>query len=370
MNNPRLPDNFYVVIPAGGVGSRLWPLSRADHPKFLLDLAGNGKSLLQETFARLSKLVDASHILVVTGEHHADAVRQQLPDLEHSNLVLEPSGKESMAAIGLATLLILERDPQAIVGSFAADHIIHNELLFASALAAATELAATGKIVTIGIKPTEGSTAFGYIEVGAEIGVSNDSVAAHQVHSFVEKPTAAVAQAYIDSGNYLWNAGMFVAAAQQLVDVLGEQRQALLAQLREVAVEVSQSGSAAKALATWQAIEPIAIDYAIAEPAAQEGLVAVVVAEFDWVDVGDFEGLYELRRGAPDLVTLGDGQVIAKDSSGLVASSQERTIVVAGLENVVVIDTPDALLITTLDKAQAVKALVADLKTRGDDSVL
>ncbi|MFM5903462.1 MAG: mannose-1-phosphate guanylyltransferase [Microbacteriaceae bacterium] len=370
MNNPRLPDNFYVVIPAGGVGSRLWPLSRAARPKFLLDLAGQGESLLQATFARMSKLVDSSRILVVTGAQHSDAVRQQLPLLPAKNLVLEPSGKDSMAAIGLATLLVLERDPAAIIGSFAADHIINNVENFAAAVETAVELAETGRIVTVGIRPSEASTAFGYVEVGAELEVAGEQVTANRVQSFIEKPAAALAQGFFESGSYLWNAGMFVAQGHQLIEVLSEQRPVMLAQLREVSAEIYQSGAIDTTLATWQAIEPIAIDYAIAEPAAQAGLVAVVSSDFDWVDVGDFEALYELRRGESEVAALTQAQVITNDASGLVVSNQDRMIVVAGLENLVVIDTPDALLITTLDKAQAVKLLVADLKARGNDAVL
>ena len=160
MSGQSIP-RFYAVIPAGGVGSRLWPLSRADHPKFLHDLSGNGHTLLRNTWNRLEPLVDQGQLLVVTGVSHESAVRQQLPELEASNLIAEPSPKDSASAIGLAALIVLRRDPEAIVGSFAADHVISDDTVFQQAVREAVAAAETGALVTIGIRPSEPSSAFG-----------------------------------------------------------------------------------------------------------------------------------------------------------------------------------------------------------------
>lgn len=378
MNKPQTQTNFYAVIPAGGVGSRLWPLSRAKSPKFLLDFTGSGRSLLRETFERVSKVADPQRILVVTGRDHADAVQGQLAMLESKNLLREPSPKDSTAAIALAAAVVLRRDPNAIIGSFAADHVIRNPELFETAVTEAVRLAESGKIVTIGIKPTSASSAYGYIRAGASIAKVSDEVESFEAAEFVEKPAPALAANYFESGEYLWNAGMFVAKAQVLLDVLEQSQPQLHADLLLLAEQLNKSAATGSARteftetmdATWSGLKAIAIDYAIAEPAAATGLVTVVSAELDWTDIGDFDTLAELSDPRDALTHSGSGTVVNQDSSGLVVSKTDRVIAVSGLENVVIVDTPDALLVTTREQAQKVKAVVADLTKRGLDEVL
>ncbi len=223
-------DRFYSVIPAGGIGSRLWPLSRADAPKFLHDLTGSGSTLLRATWDRLSPLSGADRIMVVTGRAHRAAVEAQLPDLKDENVVLESEGKDSSAAIGLAAAILVNREPDVIIGSFAADHVIGDQRGFTRAVTEAVVAADAGYIATIGITPTEPAIGFGYIRCGGSLGIAGapNTVSAE---SFVEKPDLATAKTYLKDGNFLWNGGMFIARADVLLAQLAESRPELHAGL-------------------------------------------------------------------------------------------------------------------------------------------
>jgi len=367
VSNQSPSERFYAVIPAGGVGSRLWPLSRASAPKFLHDLTGSGQTLLQDTWDRLSPIAN-SRIMVVTGDVHSHAVAEQLPELEQKDLILEPSPKDSTAAIALAAAVLMQREPDVIIGSFAADHVITDTAKFHHAVSEAVEVAATGKIVTIGLQPTEASVAFGYIHKGDRL----ESKTACSVKEFVEKPNIKLARKYVDSGEYLWNAGMFIAPAKLLLDVLSKTQPSLHAGVMELAQSWDQPNRQAVLARVWPRLTQIAIDYAIAEPAATEGLVAVVPGTFEWHDVGDFAAIAELqsqgRKG--NLAVLGHGKVLADSSSGILVSDTNRLVALIGLEDVIVVDTPDALLVTTKEHAQKVKSLVDVLKQSGHSELL
>ena len=363
--------HFYAVIPAGGVGSRLWPLSRADHPKFLHDLSGNGQTLLRNTWDRLSPLVEPAGMIVVTGNAHQSAVTSQLPELVDANLIAEPSPKESTAAIGLAVAVIEARDPDAIVGSFAADHVISDSEVFRDAVREGIAAAATGKLVTIGIRPSEPSSAFGYIHVGAGETIAS-APHAKKVSGFVEKPDFATAQHYVESGEYLWNAGMFIAKASVFMDLLREHKPDLAAQLRTIAEAWDTDNRAEVMGSVWPELEKVAIDYAIAEPAAAAGNMVVIPGEFGWDDVGDFAALARMHaKGPGDLAILGENTlVLSERSSGIVVSQSSRLVSLIGVEDIVIVDTPDALLVTTKQHAQRVKSLVDMMKLNGSNDVL
>lgn len=348
-------DHFWAVVPAGGAGTRLWPLSRASSPKFLHDLTGSGRTLLQATHDRLVPLV-GDRFLVVTGRAHRDAVLGQL-DVPDEAVLAEPSARDSMAAIGLAAALLERRDPEAVMGSFAADHVITDPDAFHTVVGRAVEAARAGWLVTIGIEPTHPATGFGYISAGEELaGVPGARV----VREFVEKPDADVAADYVERG-YRWNAGMFVVRPTVLLDLLAEGDPAFAAALRAIAADpATLDGS-------WESLPRIAVDHAVAEPAAAAGRVAVVPGRFGWDDVGDFASLRSLLPD-PDggLVVLGDrDRVRAIDSTGLVVPGGDRVVAVIGLDDVVVVDTGDALLVTTRARAQDVKSIVAALKEDG-----
>ncbi|CAM3169451.1 Mannose-1-phosphate guanylyltransferase RfbM [Arthrobacter ulcerisalmonis] len=372
VTSPESPlERFIAVIPAGGVGTRLWPLSRAAAPKFLHDLTGSGSTLLRATYDRLQPLA-GSRVLVVTGQAHRDAVCRQLPELQDSDLVLESEPKDSGAAIGLAAAILYERDPETIMGSFAADQVISPDALFHEAVREAIYTAAAGKIVTIGIKPTHPSTGFGYIRSGAGLGIAG-APSAQAVVEFVEKPNEEVAQQYLDSGEYVWNAGMFVAPVALMLSHLETNQPELFKGLQEIARAWDTPERDAVTARVWPTLPKIAIDYAVAEPAAAAGDVAVVPGAFRWDDVGDFASVGRLNsaREVDDVTVLGEGaRVFTENSSGVVVTDTKRVIALIGIQDVVIVDTPDALLVTTMANSQRVKAAVDALKASGDTDVL
>ena len=351
------PGQLWAVVPAGGAGTRLWPLSRAGAPKFLHDLTGSGRSLLQDTLDRLSPLV-GDRVLVVTGVAHREAVQGQLEGLPADQVVAEPSPRDSMAAIGLAAAMVERRDPEAVIGSFAADHVIADTEAFGACVTEAAAVAATGLLVTIGIEPVRPSTGFGYIHLGVPL---PGFATARAVQEFVEKPDAARAEEYVASGEYRWNAGMFVARASVLLDLLAIEHPDLAAGVRAIAADPDRMAE------IWPGLTKIAIDHAVAEPAAAAGRVAVVPAGFGWEDIGDFAALADLVPASKSgLRVLGDAaSVLSRDSTGLVVPQGGRTVAVLGLEDVVVVDTGDALLVTTTAHAQDVKSVVEALKASG-----
>jgi mannose-1-phosphate guanylyltransferase len=356
-------ERFWAVIPAGGAGTRLWPLSRAASPKFLHDLTGAGRSLLQGTWDRLEPLV-GHRVVVVTGAAHADAVREQLPALPAEQLLTEPAPRDSMAAIGLAAAVLERRDPDALLGSFAADHVIADPEAFRDCVREAVAVAEQGYLVTIGIEPTHPATGFGYIRMGEALGDGPACL----VEQFVEKPNARRAAEYVESGRYRWNAGMFVVRASVLLDLLATWHPALATGLREVAADPTLLAE------RWAELEKIAIDHAVAEPAADQGRVAVVPGSFGWDDVGDFHSLATLLPRAADtgeVSVLGDEALVrALDATGIVVPAGGRHVAVVGLEDIVVVDTPDAVLVTTRQRAQDVKAIVDLLKAEGLDELV
>lgn len=347
-------DRLWAIVPAGGAGTRLWPLSRAGNPKFLLDLTGSGRSLVQGTLDRLEALV-GDRVLVVTGAAHEAAVREQLPGA--TRVVAEPSPRDSMAAIGLAAAMLEREDPDALVASFAADHVITDLDDFQAAVREAATVADAGWLVTIGIEPASPSTGFGYIRTGERL---EDFPTAQAVREFVEKPDAERAQAYVASGEYRWNGGMFVARASVLLDLLAEQHADLAAGLRAIAEDPATLEE------RWPRLTKIAIDHAVAEPAAAAGRVATVPGSFGWEDVGGFAALADLTGPGEGFRVLGDPDlVLGQDSTGLVVPAGGRTVAVIGMQDVVVVDTGDALLVTTLERAQDVKGIVDRLKESG-----
>lgn len=367
-------EGFAAVVPAGGAGTRLWPLSRAGAPKFLHDLTGSGRSLLQATWDRLVPLAGDDRVLLVTGRAHEGAVRAALPGLADANLLLEPSPRDSMAAIGLAAAVLERREgASAVLGSFAADHVITDDAAFGEAVRQAVATARTGEVVTIGITPTGPATQFGYVR-GAGPLVVEGAPDAVRVAEFVEKPDAETAAAYLAGGQHRWNAGMFVVGAGVLLDHLAAQLPALAEGLREVGAAWDTPRRDAVLDAVWPGLVKIAIDHAIAEPVAAAGGVAVVPGGFGWDDVGDWDSLATLLPGAGSgLAVVGDAsRVLGEDgASGVVVTSPGgRTVAVLGLPDAVVVDTPDALLVTTRQHAQGVKAVVGAWRERGRDDLL
>jgi mannose-1-phosphate guanylyltransferase len=358
---------FYAVLPAGGPGSRLWPLSRTDRPKFLLDPLGNGRSLLQRTWDRLRLLTSTDRMIIVTGEQYGAAVAEQVPDIEGHNLLLEPAPRDTAAAIGFAAAVIAERDPAGILGFFPADHLVRDESEFLRAVREGVRSANAGYLTTIGIDPAGPSTAFGYIELGERLSVPGTSQVL-RARRFVEKPDAETAARYLAEGTWRWNAGMFVVRADILLGELERARPELHSTVTRLAKAWRTAGWAAEARTLWTGIERVSIDYAVLEPAAEQGRVVVIPAALGWDDIGDWAALVDILSpaGALTPAVIGDvARVLAYESTGLVVAHGDRQIAVHGLTDVVIVDTPDVLLVTTRDRAQQLKRLVDELRRRG-----
>lgn len=355
---------LWAVVPAGGAGTRLWPLSRESCPKFLLDLTGRGRTLIQNTWDRLLPLSGVDRFMVVTGNAHVDAVSEQLPQLVPGNMFAEPSPKESMAAIGLAAAVLLRRDPDAVLGSFAADHIVSGRDAFESAVREAVAVAKEGFLVTIGIAPSYPSTGFGYIKLGDSLGLKG-APNAHKVLEFKEKPDARTASAYLSTGDYRWNGGMFVVKAKTLMSLLESNVPELYAGLNTIADAWDTPSRQLVLNEAWPLLPKIAIDHAVAEPASKVGKVAVVPATFGWDDVGDFASLSDLLPAEKNEArVLGDPSLVITEGQvgGIVVPASGRKIACLGMDDVVVVDTPDALLITTRARSQDVKKIVGKCK--------
>jgi mannose-1-phosphate guanylyltransferase len=341
-------------------------------PASLHDLTGSGQTLLRNTWDRLAPLSGEERIAVVTGRAHRAAVERELPGIADPNVFLESEPRDSAAAIGLAAAILVRREPDVIIGSFAADHVIRGTRTFEFAVRQAVAVARDGYICTIGIQPSEPSVGFGYIKKGAELEVDAAPEAA-TVERFVEKPDLDTARAYFADRSFLWNAGMFISRADVLLEELARNEPELHAGLIELAEAWDDRDRRGPVVdRVWPTLKKIAIDYAVAEPAAERRRLAVIPGHFDWDDVGDFASLAKLNsHGRNELAILGENaRVLADASSGIVVTQTSRIISLIGVQDIVVVDTPDALLVTTSEHAQRVKGVVDALKLTGRGDVL
>ncbi|WP_433374976.1 mannose-1-phosphate guanylyltransferase [Actinoplanes sp. CA-142083] len=364
---------LYGVVLAGGTGTRLWPLSRAGHPKFLHPLTGTDASLLQATVDRLDELTDADRILVVTGVAHAAAVSRQLADVPEENVLVEPSPRDSCAAIALAAAVIARRDPEAIMGSFASDHLISDKAEFTEVIKRAMDGARQGLLMTLGITPTRPETGYGYLECGGAIG--DGPVLA--VEEFKEKPSYDVAESYVKSGNYLWNAGMFVWRVDVFLAELSRQQPQLAAGISRIAQAWDSPAREEVLGEVWPTLPRISVDYAVMEGAATVGRVGTVPGDFGWNDVGDFHTLGEVLASdqSGNVVVGHTGEdkpgVLLRETEGLVVvPTTGRLVAAMGVRDLVIVDTPDAVLVCPRDRAQEVKQLVDQLRDAGEISYI
>jgi mannose-1-phosphate guanylyltransferase len=357
-------SSFYAAIMAGGVGTRLWPLSRQTRPKQALPLISD-RTMFQHAIERLAPLFPPDHIVVVTGPKHAEILRPQTPELPDENLILEPMGRDSGPAVGLGAIHLQRRDPEAVMAMLTADHYIANVERFRAALAAAEKVARTGKIVTLGIKPEFPSTGYGYIRQGESLG-RFDGFEVFKAEQFTEKPDAIRASAFLESGRYSWNSGMFIWRVDQVLAEFERQRPQIYLQLMRIASALGTPDAARVLAEVWPQIQRISVDYAIMERAHN---VAVIPVDIGWSDVGSWATLLEIVPGDEwgNVVT---GKHLAIDTARTLVRSEGRLVVTIGLEDMIVVDTDDALLICPRERAQDVKAVVDRLKRDGQDELL
>ena len=351
--------SFWAVIPAGGSGTRLWPLSRAARPKFLLPLVRRETSLLQDTAERIWAMTPPERTLVVCGPAHTVAIARQLPEIPEGNLIVEPSPRGSGPAIILAAALIHRLDPNAIMGSFAADHDVTDRRAFEEAVRTAIRAAHEDCLVTIGLTPTRPETGYGYIERSENVVVENDGSTAYEALRFVEKPPLETARQYLESGRFLWNASMFIWKCSTLLEVARALMPDLLEAIEQIVEVWDTPDREDTIIRIWEALPESTIDQGIMEKADR---VAVVPADIGWSDVGDWHGLGELiEQDSVGNSVRGDIlQVETKRS--VVWSETGRLVALIGLENVVVVDTEDALMVIDRERSQDVKKIVGELK--------
>jgi mannose-1-phosphate guanylyltransferase len=350
---------FWAVIPAGGSGTRLWPLSRSTRPKFLLPLLGQ-QSLLQQTFDRLLRLTDPHHIVVVCGPAHVAAIARQLPDLPSGNIIVEPAPNGTGPALALATALIARQDPDAIMGSFAADHDVTEPESFENAVRTAIAAARGGDLVTIGLNPTRPETGYGYIERTDTVLIETAIGTAYRAARFIEKPDLETAESYLEAGTFLWNAAMFTWQVGTLLRELERQQPEIFEGVQTIANAWDSRLRERVTASTWPTLPNITIDHGIMEHAEH---VAVVPAEMGWSDVGDWNGLGEMIE-QDALGNSVKGDLLQIDTTNSVIWSETgRMVAMVGLDNIIVVDTDDALLVIDRNKSQDVRQVVDRLKS-------
>jgi mannose-1-phosphate guanylyltransferase len=354
------PVNFYPVILAGGRGTRFWPLSRKKRAKQLLALDGK-QSMIQQTVARLLPLSPAKRFWVITNEDLRPAIRKQLPKLPPLQVLAEPIGRNTAPAIGLAAFLLLREDQKAVIGMFPSDHVIADEKRYRETIEYGIEIAAAGpKIVVLGIRPTRAETGYGYIEAGSEFGSE-----ALRVRRFTEKPDAMKAAEFIAAGNYFWNSGMFLWSARTLTDALREHLPKTAALLEEIAETFGTPKFRATFRKLYPKCENISVDYAVLEPRSakgeQAGNIFCLPSDFGWNDLGSWTALHEhhnAKAGRSDGNLVASSEVFLLNSCRNYIHAPGKFVAVVGVNDLVVVETADALLVTTRHAAQDVGKVV------------
>lgn len=356
---------LHAVIMAGGTGTRFWPASRNQTPKQLLSLVPGG-SMIRQTVDRLGDLAPAERCLIVTNQRLTDAVRSELPELPDASVVGEPCKRDTAPCIGLAALLVTELhdDPDAIMAVMPADHVITPDSAFQAAIRQAADYVAShpAAIVTFGIKPTYPAEIFGYIQRGKALQAGPGAAPAYQVERFREKPDAAAAEEYLQSGEYYWNSGIFVWRAATILDALRQRQPAMLAHLETIAEAWGTESQNEVFDREFKAIEGISIDYAVMEHAKE---VAVIEAPFEWDDLGGWQSLGR-RLEADDHGNTIVGKHLGLDTSGtIVHTSGDHLVVTLGLEDCIVVHTPDATLVANRHDEESIRKIVKELESRG-----
>jgi mannose-1-phosphate guanylyltransferase len=353
-------SNFYPVILAGGRGTRFWPLSRKKRAKQLLALDGK-QTMIQQTVERLLPLASASRFWIVTNDDLRPAILKQLPKLPKAQVIAEPVGRNTAPAIGLATFILLRQHPGAVIGMFPSDHVIADENKYRSTIERGAEIAASGdNIVVLGIRPNRAETGYGYIEAGGPF--SGDT---RRVRRFTEKPDAEKAAGFVAAGNYFWNSGMFLWSARTLANALREYLPKTAPLLEEIADSFGTRRFAATFRKQYPKCENISIDYAVLEPRSAKGEaqsnIFCLPADFGWNDLGSWTALHEHHTGKS---SPAEGNIIhaagifVLNASGNYVHAPGKFVATVGVNDLVVVDTPDALLITTRRNAQDVGKVV------------
>ncbi|MGZ4730713.1 MAG: mannose-1-phosphate guanylyltransferase [Terriglobales bacterium] len=352
--------SFHPVILAGGRGTRFWPLSRQRRAKQLLALDG-AQTMIQQTVSRLRPLASPARFWIITNQHLRREIMRQLPSLNPNQILAEPVGRNTAPAIGLAAFILLNTDPDAVIGLFPSDHVIADEKRYRDVLKKGMEIAAAGEnIVVLGIRPTRAETGYGYIEAGS--GLEGDAL---RVCRFTEKPNAALAADFVTAGNYFWNSGMFLWSARTLANALLEHLPKTAALLQQIAATFARRKFAPTFARLYPKCENISIDYAVLEPRSGKGEqnsnIICLPADFGWNDLGSWTALHEhhaARRRPKDDNLIAAVGWFTLNAQGNYIHAPGKFVAALGVSNLVVVETEDALLITTREQAQDVGKVV------------
>lgn len=364
--NPHL----HAVIMAGGSGTRFWPVSRQHLPKQFLPLDG-GKSLLRETFERVAPLIEVENLWVLTGASHVPRVLEELPEVSRENVLGEPVGRNTAPCIGIAARQIFNRDPDGVLLVSPSDHVVRppepfrKTVLDAVRFVESTQGSREAWTVTFGVVPRYPATGFGYIERGAELKQAGDQ--AFVVERFKEKPPLKVARDYLESGRFFWNSGIFLWRAEGILGLLEKHLPDLFSGINTLDRQASGPGGLDAAMkAGFGSLPAVSIDHGVLEHASN---IAVVAADFEWDDVGSWESMERYgRRDAEGNTVFGDH--VGIDTKGCIVVGKKRLIGTIGLENLVVVETDDAVLVCSRDQTERVKEIVGRLETEGREDLL
>lgn len=351
-------QHAFAVIMAGGSGTRFWPLSRRDRPKQLLPLAPGGQSLLAATVQRVLGRIPAERILVVTAERLRDATAAEVPQVPAHNILAEPIGRNTAPCVGWAAAHVRRRDPDGVLAVLPADHHIGNERAFLELIRAGVEAGAEGELVTVGVKPSRPETGYGYVEIGEEV---DEGV--HRARRFVEKPNKSRADQFFASGRYLWNSGMFFFRADTILEAIRDHLPGL-GQALEAFDEAAAAGREDEAVERgYAALPAVSIDHGVMEKAHS---VLVIPGDFGWSDLGSWTTTWELAERDADDNALPPDAVVIDSTGSYVRVPEGKLVALVGVDDLIVVDTEDALLVVPRDRAQDVRRVVDALRERND----
>ncbi len=354
----------HAVVIAGGSGTRFWPLSREQKPKQFLAI-GEPQPMLRGTVERVLPLCDWDGVLVVAAHHHGKVIREILPELPEQNLLLEPVARNTAAAIGLAAIQIQSKDPDGIMFVLPSDHIIQPVSRLRKVLKAACTEAKGGFLVTLGMVPTRPETGYGYIHAGRELRKVGESFPVFEVLGFEEKPDYVQAQEYLKAGDYYWNSGIFAFRAEGILAAFASH----MPKLHEGLIEIQRAAAPQRAevmRTVFERLESISIDYGVMEKASN---IHVLPCDFSWSDVGSWAALPDVME-RDELGNVLHGDVLAIDTHSCVIHSEKRLVACVGLQNMVVVETPDAILVCPVSEAQRVRSVVESLTKQNRKDLL
>jgi len=360
----KAPKNVYVVLLAGGTGTRLWPSSRKKNPKQFAKLFSR-YTLFQETIRRVRGLVPLSHVFIITNKVHVEAIRKQEPMIPKANIIAEPEKKNTAMAMGVAAAYVHKKDPNAIIINLATDHLIRKLNIYHNALKTAAKVANDqNAIVSIGIQPTFPHTGYGYIKAGLKLTQLN-SLPVYKVDSFVEKPDLKTAQKYIKTGKYYWNANNYVWPAKLILEEFKKLAPKIYKCIDEIYQVIGTNKEKGALVKQFSLAPSESIDYAISEKTKK---LIIVPGKFIWDDIGGWKVIHDLsqkdKNGNSVIVHNGKGGHISIDTKNTLIQTEDQLIATVGINNLAIIDTKDALLICDLSKSQNVKKLVEILKEK------